>query len=249
MWVAAALCTDKAGGYAVVYGGMGIPGKTPGLWLLDFDLGPLHGDIFADILARIQKLICACRAPNGTVFLPEDLRGHAEAAGLPCVSIPADFDVEQRLFSVGAHARAGNVKVCAPALAKAESSPFMGSLDLRAGEDVEVSAARRPHHNYWSGARRRKKDGCGMIVDLMGQKFEPEPEVITIRGGIGEDASGDVATYGDVTVERKPGESDRGFSATSAGSAQAAGVEWVVFGGLPKMNANGGDVNLKENEQ
>ena len=74
-------------------------------------------------------------------------------------------------------------------------------------------------------------------------------KIISIRGGLQPDASGDFAPYGDVTVERKPGESIEDFQRRARGSAQAAGIEWVVFGGLPRMNANGGDVNLKENEQ
>ena len=72
--------------------------------------------------------------------------------------------------------------------------------------------------------------------------------IITITGGLQRDASGDFAQFGDTLIERKPGESIEDFQRRARGSAQAAGVEWVVFGGLPRMNANGGDVNLKETE-
>ena len=46
-----------------------------------------------------------------------------------------------------------------------------------------------------------------MIIDLMGQKFEPEPEVIVITGGLERDASGDFAQFGDAFLKRTDGES------------------------------------------
>ena len=54
---------------------MGIPGKTPGLWLLDFDLGPLHGDIFADILARILKNYLSAVEPPMALFFCQRICG------------------------------------------------------------------------------------------------------------------------------------------------------------------------------
>ena len=74
---------------------------------------------------------------------------------------------------------------------------------------------------------------------------EPKPEIITISGGLQPDASGDFATYGDVTVDRKPGESVEDFQRRARGSAQAAGVEWVVFGGLPRMNVSDDECETK----
>ena len=80
-------------------------------------------------------------------------------------------------------------------------------------------------------------------VEPIAMRVEPEPEAIIITGGIGADSSGDFARFGDVTVERKPGESVEDFQRRARGSAQAAGVEWVVFGGLPRMNVSDDDVN------
>ena len=70
----------------------------------------------------------------------------------------------------------------------------MGSLDLRAGEDVEFPLRAALITLIGLALDDEKKDGCGMIVDLMGQKFEPEPEIITIKGGLERGASGDFAT-------------------------------------------------------
>ena len=74
---------------------------------------------------------------------------------------------------------------------------------------------------------------------------DPEPAVLTIKGGLKPDPSGDFATYGDVTVDRKPGESVEDFQRRARGSAQAAGVEWVVFGGLPRMNVSDDECETK----
>lgn len=87
-----------------------------------------------------------------------------------------------------------------------------------------------------------------MIVDLMGQKFEPEPEIITIKGGLQPDASGAFAQFGDTLIERTDNKSIDAFQIRARDAARAAGAGFVTFGGLPRMNANGGGVNLKENE-
>ena len=87
--------------------------------------------------------------------------------------------------------------------------------------------------------------GAPEDVEWVDAEPDPEPEVLTIKGGLKPDPSGDFATYGDVTVDRKPGESVEDFQRRARGSAQAAGVEWVVFGGLPRMNVITDDVNLK----
>jgi hypothetical protein len=137
LWVVAVLSVDEKGNFGVVYGAKGIPSQKPGLWLLDFDSGPMRGSIFADISARIRELCIACRAPNGTVFVPEELQGHARQAELRCELIPLEFYAEGRLLSVGAHATAGNIQLCAPALEKARNSPFAGALNFRAGEAAD----------------------------------------------------------------------------------------------------------------
>jgi hypothetical protein len=69
--------------------------------------------------------------------------------------------------------------------------------------------------------------------------------IITIKGGLQSDASGDFAQFGDTLIEREDGEMIEAFQIRARDAARAAGVEWVVFGGLPAMTS----VKPKENEQ
>jgi hypothetical protein len=136
-WLTAVLVADKQGNGAVVYGAYDTSVPKPTLMIVDFDVGPLSGGIFADIASRIQDLLVQCRAGNAVVFVPADLRLHATSAGLPNEEIPVDILPEELLLSVAAHVAAGLVKICAPALEKARNSPFAGALDFRAGENAE----------------------------------------------------------------------------------------------------------------
>ena len=84
-----------------------------------------------------------------------------------------------------------------------------------------------------------------MIIDLMGQKFEPEPEVIIIRGGLERDASGDFAQFGDAFLKRKDGEFVEVFQIRARDAARAAGAGFVSFGGLPRMNVSDDECETK----
>ena len=99
-YLAATFCVDKQGHYACIYGGFDISVHPHVLYVLDFDAGPVGAGVFAGVLDRSCDLLVACRAPNAVVFMPEDLRLHAEAAGLPSEPIPDDFEPELRLLSV-----------------------------------------------------------------------------------------------------------------------------------------------------
>ena len=65
--------------------------------------------------------------------------------------------------------------------------------------------------------------------------IEPAPEVATISGGLEPDATGDVAQFGDVLIEREPDESTEEFQRRARATAQAAGCGFVAFGGLPEI--------------
>jgi hypothetical protein len=144
MWIYAVLWTDREGGFGVVYAGTGVPGdrppmpgipnSSPALFILDFDSGQVSGTIFADILARTKELIARCRAPDATILVPADLFLQAQHVGLPCEEIVADFDPESCVVAVARSVSGGDVKVCAPAMARAQTSPFAASLDFRVGD-------------------------------------------------------------------------------------------------------------------
>ena len=65
---------------------------------------------------------------------------------------------------------------------------------------------------------------------------DAKPEVIVVKGGVAEDASGDFAQFGDTLVERAPEESIEDFQIRARNAARAAGAGFVTFGGLPRIN-------------
>ena len=73
--------------------------------------------------------------------------------------------------------------------------------------------------------------------------IEPAPEVVMIAGGINEDASGDIAQFGDTLIEREHHESLEEFQRRARATAQAAGFGFVAFGGLPEIKTEG-EVNV-----
>jgi hypothetical protein len=136
-YIVAFLIVDAKGIAATVYAAAGFPEQGPALVILDFDAGPLHGGIFVDIVGRLRSLCAQCRTNEAGLFVSADMLQHAGNAGLNAQEIPKDFAAEDRLLSVAAHVASGHVKICAPALEKAKTSPFAGALDLRAGENVD----------------------------------------------------------------------------------------------------------------
>ena len=135
--VVAVLQADKQGTCAVVYAAVSGPGRSPAMLLVDFEVKPMRAGMFQAIAARMQQLTIECAAEHAIVFIPDEMRLHATAAGLPNEEIPIDILPEERLLSVAAHVAAGSVKICAPAHEKARNSPFAGALDFRAGENTD----------------------------------------------------------------------------------------------------------------
>jgi hypothetical protein len=134
--VVAVLQVDDKGQAAVVYTANS-PGRSPPLLIVDFDRGPIRHGLFTDILARILALAAQCNTSDAFVFVPAHLQDHAEAGGLVTVAIPPEFEKpELRLFSVAQAAGDGKVRICTPAHEKAQTAPFAGALNFRAGEDV-----------------------------------------------------------------------------------------------------------------
>ena len=135
--VTAVFATDKLGNAAIVYAAHNRPGRVPPMLILDFDHGPLRASVFTSIASRMQELVEACELPLGVVFVPKEMKLHAEAQGLPCELIPPDFEAESRLISAAQHVAQNSVKIAEPAFEKSKTSPFGGALDFRAAEGVD----------------------------------------------------------------------------------------------------------------
>ena len=133
-FVFAVLCIGKMGDAAVVYCATTYSG--PELLVLDCDAMPLHGRLFQDTEDRLADLHDQCRAHGRAIFVPESLARHAWAAGIPVHPIPADLVPEELLLSATHHSDRGAIRWCQPAMEKAQSAPFRGALDFRAGENA-----------------------------------------------------------------------------------------------------------------
>ena len=134
-YIVAVLAADKSGMCAVVYAAGMFTG--PPLLLLDFEAGPLHGGLFSNLGSCVRALAVQCRARGSVVFVPAVLSKHAVAAGLLAEAIPEDIQPEELLLSAANHAAAGNVKICASAMDKAQTTPFRSALDFRAAENAD----------------------------------------------------------------------------------------------------------------
>jgi hypothetical protein len=64
--------------------------------------------------------------------------------------------------------------------------------------------------------------------------LRPGLRVITIRGGLTADASGDIATIDGDHLKRLAGETSDGFRARARAAAIAAGARTLIYGGLPQ---------------
>ncbi len=134
--VIAVLQADDKGRGAIVFTANS-PGRNPPLLIIDFDRFPLRASLFPDIRKRILALAAKCNTTDAFVFVPDNMRGHAAAAGLITVPIPPEFiHPEELLFSVAQHVGGGKVRICADAHERAQSAPFSGAMNFRAGEDT-----------------------------------------------------------------------------------------------------------------
>jgi hypothetical protein len=134
--IAAVFWPGQDGTCATVWAAFAAPNLKPAMHLLDFELGPMRSGMFQAIERRTQELLFQCQCPNASVFVPDELRVQAEAAGLSVERIPREFNPEARLLSVGGHVANGLVQMCQPVVEKAQSTPFAGQLNFRGGEDT-----------------------------------------------------------------------------------------------------------------
>jgi hypothetical protein len=136
-YVVAVLAADKRGMTAVLYAARMHAGTGPPLLLMDFDAGPLRAGLFSSVNARVLELARVCKAAGAAAFVPADMVRHAAAGGLLAEGIPEDLQAEGLLVSVAQHIASGSVKICAPAMDKARTSPFGSALDFRASENAD----------------------------------------------------------------------------------------------------------------
>jgi len=132
--VFAALAISRDGIAAVIYGVKSFDGK---MLVLDYDCGPLRGDLFAGIVARLFELAATMRAAEriSGLYVQPDLVRQASVAGFNATPIPEHLqDADLLLLPAASHIAEGRVKLCAPAYEKAKTSPFGGALDLRGGD-------------------------------------------------------------------------------------------------------------------
>jgi hypothetical protein len=138
-YVVAVIAVDeRSGSIAVIYAAKSLQGP-PDIFILDFDVCPLRGDIFASVSERTRELASQCRANDASIMVPKQLHRHAMAVvtDVNCYKIPETVKAEERLMSVSLHVKLGRVRLCIPAAEKAETSPFAGALNLRAFENVD----------------------------------------------------------------------------------------------------------------
>jgi hypothetical protein len=134
MGVFATLAVSREGIVAAIYSAQAIEGT---MLILDYDAGPMQGDLFAGILARLRDLAAATRARLGgvAIYVQPDMVRQAHVAGIRADAIPEHLrDAEMLLLPAASHIAAGRVKLCEPAHNRAQTSPFGGALDFRGGD-------------------------------------------------------------------------------------------------------------------
>jgi hypothetical protein len=118
-----------------------------------------------------------------------------------------------------------------------------GSDDTYAqcGNVLMERGATEPVEDFRARARATARE-CESDVLIWG-RLQPvvwvdDVQIIEIRGGMTDDATGDFATIGDELVEREDGETVEAFRVRAREAAVAAGRDHVIFGGLPPMPMN-----------
>jgi hypothetical protein len=141
--VAVFWANEKTGEVAMVYAAIGLEGPPTRVFIDDFTVGPMRGDMFVEIRDRLAQLAVECRAHRRVVaFVPEPLAAHARSTGLTVQEIPEDLVVgncvaEGLVLSAAAHIAARRVAMTARAIEKSRGRPFMGALDFKAGEALD----------------------------------------------------------------------------------------------------------------
>jgi hypothetical protein len=132
--VFAVLAVSREGIAATIY--MGVAMDEAAL-VLDYDVGPLRGTLFADIVTRLAELAAATRArhPPLGIFTQPDLVRPGRISETHMIEIPEHLlDADLLLLPAAGHIAGGRVKLCIPAHEKAQTSPFGGALDFRGGD-------------------------------------------------------------------------------------------------------------------
>ncbi len=128
----ATLAVSRAGIAATVYAGITYDGLV---MVLDYDVGPLGGDLFPGIKQRVIDMTKATRAHYGGLWVQPDMARQAYVANVGAEPIPEHLqDADLLLLPAAGHIAAGRVKLCEPAHEKAKTSPFGGALDFRGGD-------------------------------------------------------------------------------------------------------------------
>ena len=69
--------------------------------------------------------------------------------------------------------------------------------------------------------------------------LRPGLRILSIRGGLKDDASGDFATVDGRPLARADGETSEDFRARARAAAIEAGARTLIYGGLPSMLMDG----------
>ena len=130
----ATLAVSQEGIAAVIYAATQHFGP---LLVLDYDVGPMRGDLFQGIVSRLVELCTGCICYPPGLFIQPDMLLPAHHAGHDAAVVIPDklLDASALLLSAASHIAGGRVKLCLPAHEKAQTSPFGGALDFRSGDN------------------------------------------------------------------------------------------------------------------
>jgi hypothetical protein len=135
--VFAVCAADERGMLATVYCARTRRDGVP-LTILDFDVAPLSGGLFAGIVERAKALAATTRAWHGllAVYAPDELIQQFERAGWQPYRIPAEWsDPDAVGLEAAGHVAAGSVKISREVQEKARVNAFGAALEFRTGGD------------------------------------------------------------------------------------------------------------------
>jgi hypothetical protein len=131
--IMATLAVSRTGMAAEVY--VGIIFRGPAL-VLDYEIGPLSGTLFEQIMSRLAELAGSTHAQHiAGLWVQPDFVRQAYVVGIVADPIPEQFlDADLLFLPAAGHIAAGRGKLCEPAHVKAQTCPFGGALDFRGGD-------------------------------------------------------------------------------------------------------------------
>lgn len=135
-YVLTVIVCDKRGTAAVVYAARTADDHPP-LVILDFDVQPFHGALFATVAERLAGFADETKASDGVfAFAQTRFVQHARGSGLHAEEIPprAWLMSDDLLFGAASHVAANKVKLCQAAAEKSEKSPLGGALNFKAAD-------------------------------------------------------------------------------------------------------------------